>query len=405
VRTHRGATRLTAGAVAVVCGFVFFACAKNESLVMLGSGVTDSDGGGTFVSPDASPDAPAAINAVGQCPSSECSERYRTCPDSKFPCDVDVTNDPNHCGSCGVICPVGTYLLSSWTTFCADGKCRLLCDQNFADCNGKVEDGCEKEIFGDPENCGSCGFKCADGVSCIAGKCGCPTGQIECDGKCTDVENNNSNCGACGNACAAPDGGAPAPDHMYYGCVNRQCGHLKCERNTTSIPEVLWADCNNDLADGCELNLAADDANCNTCGVSCGAGLTCSTILNLNVGPPFVGCACPGGQTTCGAPVERVANCVDLSTDIINCGACGVFCASSEACIDGICVLTCSPGTADCNGDHLDGDRFDGCETNTDVDPAHCGSCTTQCDGELPQPCQAGKCATHTCDSAEPGTR
>ncbi|MDB4982103.1 MAG: Tryptophan synthase alpha chain [Myxococcales bacterium] len=394
---------MSAAVVAVVCGFVFFACAKSESLVTLGSGVTDNDGGG--ISSFVTPDAPAVVDVVAQCPSSECSPRYRTCPDSKFPCDVDVQNDSDHCGSCGVICPKGSYLLSSWTTYCADGQCRLLCDQNFADCNGKVEDGCEKEVFGDPENCGSCGFKCADGVSCIAGKCGCPTGQITCDGKCTDVENNDANCGACGNVCGDPDGGAPtpAPAHMYRGCLNRQCAQLKCTQSTASIPFVLWTDCNNNLADGCEVNLAADDANCITCGVSCGAGQKCSTMLQH--WPPFVGCACPGGQTICPGPIADVANCIDMSSDLANCGACGVSCASTEACIDGICVLSCPPGTADCNGDHADGDHNNGCETNTDTDPLHCGSCTTQCDGQLPQPCQAGKCATRPCGTTGPVTK
>lgn len=36
-----------------------------------------------------------------------------------------------------------------------------------------------------------------------------------------------------------------------------------------------FADCNRSLADGCEANLATDDANCGACGNACGAGLAC----------------------------------------------------------------------------------------------------------------------------------
>jgi hypothetical protein len=393
-------TGVAAVAVAVACGIVFFACASSESLVTLGSGVIGNDGGvgsAGFVAPD----APPIVDAVLQCPSSECSARYTTCPDSTFPCDVDIKNDRNHCGSCDAVCPTGSNGMSTWTTNCADGECRLLCDQNFADCNGKVEDGCEKQIFGDPENCGSCGFNCGAGVKCIAGKCGCPSGQIECDGKCTDVSSSDTNCGVCGNVCTDPDGGV-APPHMVYGCSAGQCGALKCVQTTTSLPEVLWTDCNNDLADGCEVDVAADDANCVTCGVSCAIGQKCATML-LHW-PPFVGCACPGGQSICHGPIDGVANCVDITNSHENCGACGVVCAALvEACVDGICVLSCPAGTADCNGDHTDGFNHDGCETNTDVDPGHCGSCTTQCDGSIGQPCQAGKCATQACGGAEAG--
>lgn len=389
---------LVSALFASICAFVAFACAKSESNVTLGSGVLDDDSGvasGGFVPPDAVAPAPVVL----QCPTSECSPRYTTCPDSKFPCDVDIQNDSAHCGSCDSVCPQG----SSWTTKCAGGQCRLLCATNFADCNGKVEDGCEIETLGDPANCGSCGNACAAGVKCIQGKCGCPTGQLECDGTCTDITNNDANCGSCGHVCTDPDGGAPPPNHMVFGCVAGQCGKLKCVQDPLGTPEVLWTDCNGNQADGCEVNLADDDANCVTCGVKCDPGQTCSTILQHY--PPYVTCACPGGQTICHGPIEGVANCVNIANDPNNCGACGVVCSSLvEACIEGSCVLTCPVGTADCNGDHTDGINLDGCETNTDVDPQHCGGCTTPCDSAIAQPCQAGKCATKDCGSAEAGT-
>ncbi len=206
----RRTTGFTAAAVAVVCG-LFFACANSESVVNLGSGVIDDDGGigaTGFVTPDAS----VIVAEAPQCPSSLCAAQYRTCPGSTFPCDVDVENDSDNCGSCGAACPKGQTGASSWTTKCGGGTCHLLCDTHFSDCNGKVEDGCEKQTDNDAENCGSCGFKCAAGVKCMAGKCGCPTGQLDCGGTCTDVTNNDANCGVCGKVCEPPDGGAAPPN-------------------------------------------------------------------------------------------------------------------------------------------------------------------------------------------------
>ncbi len=106
---------------------------------------------------------------------------------------------------------------------------------------------------------------------------------------------------------------------MSYGCSGGTCGHLKCIQNSTSLPEVLWTDCNGSLADGCEIDLASDEANCVTCGVACEPGQTCSTMMQHY--PPAVGCACPGGQTICHGPIEGVANCVSIANDPLNCGA------------------------------------------------------------------------------------
>jgi hypothetical protein len=86
-----------------------------------------------------------------------------------------------------------------------------------------------------------------------------------------------------------------APD---LGCVNHLCGG-QCDPG--------WADCNGNPADGCEVNVTSDAANCGTCGNACGAGRMCSGGA----------CACATGTTSCGGA------CVDLMTDSTNCGACG----------------------------------------------------------------------------------
>ena len=133
-------------------------------------------------------------------------------------------------------------------------------------------------------NCGACGNKCADGVQCIDGKCGCDPGYILCadpyaaNGKCIDARSDDANCGACGNRCGTPaDAGAP-PDNMVYGCIDNQCGQLKCKDTGCD----KWADCDKNRANGCEVYVGANDSlidpnNCGKCGKKCAADYSART--------------------------------------------------------------------------------------------------------------------------------
>jgi hypothetical protein len=100
--------------------------------------------------------------------------------------------------------------------------CRLRCGygrcaDNFADCDGNPENGCERAVSGDPLNCGFCGNRCqpanATGAQCRNGSCdytACLTGFSDCDGiranGCeTFVSGDANNCGVCGRKCPAGD--------------------------------------------------------------------------------------------------------------------------------------------------------------------------------------------------------
>jgi hypothetical protein len=82
--------------------------------------------------------------------------------------------------------------------------------------------------------------------------------------------------------------------------------------------------------------------------------------------------------------------CVNTSLSADNCGQCGNVCPTPanglRVCQLKVCGVQCNVGgTANCNGDVLDG-----CETIVATDANHCGGCNNKC--APGQVCQAQKC-------------
>ncbi len=97
----------------------------------------------------------------------ECSSDYADCNKNDIDgCETSL-NSPKTCGSCTNDC---TRAASdpNMMAACESRKCTFKCQPNYADCNHKAADGCETRLDS-PENCGSCGVKCAK--YCVTGIC------------------------------------------------------------------------------------------------------------------------------------------------------------------------------------------------------------------------------------------
>ena len=92
---------------------------------------------------------------------------------------------------------------------------------------------------------------------------------------------------------------------------------------------------------------------------------------------------CPDAPVPCAEGLARCGEaCVDLAGASEHCGACGVVCGDTQACVEGAC--RCRPGTTACG---------EACVVPAS-DPSHCGGCAGQggavCAAE--QVCQQGQC-------------
>lgn len=353
-------------------------------------------------------------------------------------CETKVSSDPLNCGLCDVVCPP----VRNGVAGCINSSCTIArCQQGFEDCDGNPLDGCETDTRADPRNCGGCGVMCAtlpnaqvgclDGAcvvamcndgydscdrqspilacqtnlntdeyncgdcatvcppvaglarTCVLGQCSskpCDTRWKDCNAKATDgcetdTQQDGQNCGGCNVRCSP----SPTPNSQYT-CQQGSCVFSACAPG--------YGDCNNSLADGCEVNVATTAANCGACNNAC----------VLKTGVAAVACQsskcaitqCTVGLTDCDGQYNNGCE-ANLSTDNSNCGACGHVCNASQhalpACVSGLCQITttCETGYANC-----DSNLANGCETTTLTDQNHCGSCSTKCTSG--QFCSNGKC-------------
>jgi hypothetical protein len=220
----------------------------------------------------------------GMCVAGQCKPGYGDCnKDPKDGCETNLHIDPNNCVMCGAACDIPNAYAS-----CADGCYSTACKFGFDDCNMNPMDGCETAVRSDPKNCGSCGKSCTmlpnAMAGCANGNCilqSCNQGYADCDKMANNgcevlVATDANNCGACGNVCPqgtiCKQGGCTCPNcnipNASAKCVNNICVFDKCNPG--------FADCNNNTADGCEINLLFDTKNCTQCGMACPQGQICN---------------------------------------------------------------------------------------------------------------------------------
>jgi hypothetical protein len=127
-------------------------------------------------------------------------------------CETDTGKDVNNCGGCGVKC---NQTVPYASTKCSNCKCEYTCNSGWADCNKDMKDGCEIDVGNDVNNCGACGVACKDvpyaTAVCSGSKCEytCDQGWANCngdwaDGCETDVNTDVNNCGDCATVCPVP---------------------------------------------------------------------------------------------------------------------------------------------------------------------------------------------------------
>ena len=341
---------------------------------------------------------PCAIpNGAGQCVGGTCgvlvcAPGYADCDsDVTTGCETNIDSDIFDCGACNVVCmdPPGAQ------SQCTAGVCNFGgCGPAQADCNKNKADGCEIDLANDPDHCGNCAVVCPllpnATPGCFVGVCGisaCDPGYGNCDlvtlnGCEALTDTDELNCGACGFAC-------PAIAHGTPGCASSMCVVGACDPG--------YADCDSDPSNGCEVNVGTDPQNCGACGFQCpsilGASAGCSSfVCGLGACDPGLG-DCYGGLAD-GCETS-------LDTDVNNCGACGLSCPQvangTRGCAAGVCgVGSCDAGHADC-----DGNAANGCEVDATSDLSNCGNCGNTC-GAVPNGspgCTAGACGVGTCSA------
>lgn len=111
------------------------------------------------------------------------------------------------------------------------------------------------------------------------------------------------------------------------------CNQLTGACHTVMQCPAGTADCNNDMTDGCEVNIKGSDVNhCGNCGIVCPTGEQHQTGVACAAGVCVLSCEAGWGDcTNTGAGCES-----NLATSSIACGACGHDCQGG-LCTNSVC--------------------------------------------------------------------
>ncbi|MEZ4408751.1 MAG: hypothetical protein R3A52_20110 [Polyangiales bacterium] len=139
----------------------------------------------------------------------ECEAYFADCDgDPPNGCEADTRTSSEHCGRCMNACA-----LANASSACAMGACAVTaCNAGFGDCDGNALNGCETDTRTAVSHRGACGNACAGAANavpaCVASACAltCTAGFADCDGRVdngceADTRVSVNHCGGCGRAC------------------------------------------------------------------------------------------------------------------------------------------------------------------------------------------------------------
>lgn len=354
--------------------------------------------------------------STGVCTRVACNSGFMDCDgDAQGNCETDGRTNPNRCGSCSVDCAalpnvqaanVGTEIT------CAAGACVIGnmpfdpadgCNSGFADCDGNAPNGCEASLTSGVATCGACNNDCRnlpavvrDEVSCSFGACvidpatGCQAGYSDCNNNAADgCEINTRTSVQNCGGCGAAF--ACSTNHASDVTCSTSGGTPHCQIN---LCDAGWSDCDRNPANGCETSLSTN-TNCGACNRACADDS--STDWECN--PTSRTCQVAGcNGTFYDCDVGLADGCeTNLANNVNNCGMCDRICAYAHAgasCSSGMCQM----GTCDAAGGwaNCDNATANGCESNTGTDRNHCGGCGHVCGTQNTQTngatCSGGQC-------------
>ena len=330
-------------------------------------------------------------------------------------------------GACQFNCQADYYYLNSDLNLGENGNgCEYFCVQTGGgvevcdgvdnDCNGVVDDGFDLNT--DVANCGGCGNSCAASAGansqvtgCANGVClySCVAGFVDLDGDvslggvgngceyaCVVTGGGVESCDGVDNDCDGDTDEAPGGGVLTQACYSGGAGTENvgpCHGGTETCAGGVWGACQGEVVPGVEVCDGVDN-DCDGATDEDGGGAplaqACYTgpVGTENVGP------CVAGTQTCGGgaygacvgqitPQLEICDAADndcdgsadedfdTTTDLGNCGGCGVSCAATAgansyptACVGGVCQYACSPNHYDLDGDLASGSAGTGCEYN-----------------------------------------
>jgi hypothetical protein len=245
-------------------------------------------------------------------------------------CEADLRVSPTHCGACGAACTAG----ANQDARCTASRCERSCRAGFADCDGNPATGCETNLR-DAASCAACGVRCpVDRPLCAGDPPACASactrpGETACGGACVDLRADLNHCGACGRVC--PTGPAATPT-----CTAGTCA-ITCD------VAARRADCDGAPANGCEVTLTSDVANCGACRTACPTGANASPACMEAV----CRLVCNAGFANCDLSTTNGCE-VNTNADVTACGACGRACPTvpfgRPVCTAGACDVACNAG-------------------------------------------------------------